>query len=279
MDYLVNLENKSWLSLIKGFDIILDPGYGIIARGEEKQAIVLNPKVIQIIEHNSNKDNEFKNYSSLLKQVASEMNGKFYFKNNIPTAELSINDNPVKIELIWGSIKLQLSASFYKDGFWMTDITGIDENHQNTAKWLKMMILYATKDAESAGLNLYWDFDKVKKIINTIIPRARRIRQRVKDSKYHLWYSHDGSLSTLNFMMNFEINHNDELKVYIGATLTDKIDIEKNFEFSNSITPEQVAKEIRDYAISEIYKQGHENGMDDTNISKYREIIGLDFKP
>ncbi len=226
MDYLVNIEGKSWLSLLRGWDGIFDT-IGAVTPDEPQQVIVFKLSNLQIIAQGENKDESSKMYAEAVKKVADEFGGKFYYKHKIPSADFMIDNKPITLMYDWGNYRLKIK--YVEDGLWTakneklhSSSDGSVESEYSTLKFYLKTIL---QKAESNPIETYWNKNNFT-LFMTVAPRLyRSAYQGVRDGSSYIRGSDSsgGTYLLLNIttqkngQMNFEFEllsktylHNDD---------------------------------------------------------------------
>lgn len=191
LDYLANVENKPWLPMLRGCHGIYDPGYGIISGGETAQAVVFGRQWFDVLQSGENIDHENREYANIIRKIAEEVGGKFYFMNKVPTIEAVIDGKPIKVEFMLQNGRIV--CSYFHRGFWVQErhqySTYNDGGWDNAYRELRYYVTSTAKKADPSGKGYYWNGDRVAETLHKI-GRAR-LNQRVEDDGLHVWGSNE----------------------------------------------------------------------------------------
>lgn len=106
---------RTYLDLIKGIDYIYDPGLGIIEKTEPHQLIVINRKILNIIDFDLNKNNDFKLKIEIMKELASIYNSTLNIKNK--KLHFSIKQPESSIEVTISNSKFSYGNIYFVNIF------------------------------------------------------------------------------------------------------------------------------------------------------------------
>jgi hypothetical protein len=265
MDYLANMENRSWLTMLRGIDGLMDTGHGIISPNETHQIVVINKKLIKILEFGENKDQVNSTFANLLQRAATELGGKFYYKNRIPQLDVVIDGKPIHAELDAGNWKLNMS--YYKDGFWVQRIEKYaDSDTGDTENEYRDLLFKLKRDVNDAGtevLPLYWNKDRVTKIVKDVLGTYIRY-SGVKDEQASyraIWDGHYNDYLTLT------VTRDDELTVHASIASRSNYEpyAEVNQSFQKGTDANKVSSTILDQLANDM-KDKNPGGWDVTGI-------------
>ena len=259
MDYLVNERNEfTWSLLLKGVDVVFDPGLGIINYGEPYQVIVLNKKAITVLKHGTNKNIEDKNIANIMKDVADMYFGTFKYKNTYPIIQLRLNDIPITVRYEHNSFYI----GTFVNGIWIEVKERISDITGNTISQFKKLLIDTiksyTNDQEpdgfpgrgKTGIKNKWTEHRINNLIRYITYRSDKIIHRyVSDGKLVFSTGWQGYKFQQKF--DFIIDNNDNMTADITFTdnLTIRINSLKKFTFDQS------NKEIASMILNDIKKQ------------------------
>jgi hypothetical protein len=207
MHYLASVENKSWMSMLKGIDAITDPGFGIIATDEPAQTIVFNKRLLKVLAHGENKDVFATRLGEIAKAVAPEFNAKVSFKDK----NVIIDAKGVRVTLHPYDSFYPISISRYEDGFWVTKRErDYNPDSGDIANFTERVRSALSVDSDEET-QMYWTSEKAMEIMKMIRPRSSyNISQRVHNGKLRLSYS-DTYSPFFNYFFSAEITKEDKL--------------------------------------------------------------------
>ncbi len=273
MDYLVNVEGKSWMSLLKGVDGLYDPSYGIISGGELAQAVIFGRQHLDILKFGENKDWHDQEYAGILKQIADELNGKFYYKHKKPVADFAIDGKPFRIELDIGNYII--NRSYFHEGFWLTEqihfTTYNAGGRDNAYRSIKYYVVSTAEKADTGGNGFFWNGDTVGRLVRLIRP-VRRLYQRVENDELHVSQNID-SVAGFYSWLNAVVDKDDRVTVTIRME-HDKLDIKilvENKFPPNTPLQEAADKMLEDFAKAQIEKMTHK---DPEVVMKFMKYFG-----
>lgn len=113
----------TWGEVLHGIRIIVDDGYGIIARGEPYQAVAIDPRSYRVVYSGSNKPD----YKRLARTVGAELLRRFktvetWVRHGNVGGRFIFAESPVSIEVYWKDVR----------------ITYIDDNRRKRSKDLEV---------------------------------------------------------------------------------------------------------------------------------------------
>ena len=272
MKYIATITKKfTWLQLLKDVDVIFDPGEGIINTDEPAQAIVLNKNIIKILLHGSNKDKTNEVIASVIKSIAEQYGGKFYYQFKQPIANIEIDNKPISIRHSPNTEKTFIGS--FDDGFWIEK--PIEKIYSNIGKnqFKQIIINYSTHISDKADKNGHkskWNINLLQHILNSIFKAGLLCRISVENNILNISTGWNG-WGHFNHSVTFFINKNDDLKISINFNYELPnffIKIENNFLSTSS--PEDIITEMRDKIKENISKTSEIK-----SIHSFYKIIGF----
>jgi hypothetical protein len=231
LDYLANIKKRPWLPMLKGCDGLYDPGNGIISVGEHAQAVVFGRQHITVVAQGDNTDHGDREYADILKQIATEMGGRFFFRNKLPVAEFANDGRPFRVTLkFWTSGGIEIA--YYHKGFWMVSLEKYDTHagdRANHYRSIKYHVTHAASEAEPAATPTYWNGETTAILLHSIM--SSRTNQRVEEDGLHVWSS-GAQFAGIYSFLNAVITHDDRITINAQLSLD-------HFEFKVTQTFEQ----------------------------------------
>lgn len=275
LDYLANVKGQSWLKMLRGYDGLYDPNFGIISKGEISQMVVFGRQNITVLAQGDNKNNTSKAYAGIMKQVATELGGRFAFKYKVPQIDFANDGRPlhVALDLSRGNIAL----SFYKDQFWMTDTDRYDTYGGDLAHHtdhIKRIIQRHLVTAEAKGNDFFWNGTTVASALRLIA--FGKTNQHVEEDGLHVFLSVNNWGSIYAHLRGI-VDHQDQLT--IGASIESYAERETDWKaetekvFDRNTSPQEVAKAILDALADELVN----NVPNPAALGKRDEIFGFKF--
>ena len=230
MDYLANVKHRPWLGLLKGYHGLIDPGRGFISGGEVAQAVIFGRQHIEVLAQGENVDQGDREYAGILKQVAEQLNGRFYYKNKVPIADFDNDGRPfqVKLKLGWYIVEV----SYYSNGFWLTEQINHSTNAGDRQHHYESILGYARSAAQKAGpagARLHWNGETATALMHMIRPGART-NQRVEEDGLHVWQQLDSFGGTYSGLRAI-ISHDDHILVEARLSIGDTIECNVSLRF------------------------------------------------
>lgn len=108
-------KTKTWMEMLHGFDGISDNGNGFIAEDEPSQVVVFQNKDIIVLEQGENTDNLLSIVADIIKQIAHDVNGTFFYKNDLPCVQAVIDGKPITMMVDYANYRVYLT--YYDHGF------------------------------------------------------------------------------------------------------------------------------------------------------------------
>lgn len=272
LDFLANVEKRPWLVMLRGYDAMVDPGLAIISPGELTQMVVFNPKVMTILDRGNNTDNFSREYAGLLKQIADEFGGRFYYQHKVPRIDLNVDGKPIKVAFDpWRSFYLEVS--YFDQGFWVThyhkyDTYAGDRDHHY--RNLRYYVRDAINKAGEAGNNFYWNGETVTAVFQAIIPKLSRTNQKVEDDGLHVWWL-DSGLGSMYRGVRAIVNDQDQLTISARISLQ-SIDLESEHTFPPHTDPQTIANILLRELVEQFQKQRPQG-----NLEALRKVTGFAF--
>lgn len=282
MDYLANVEKKSWMALLKGVDAIIDPGFGFIASGEPAQTIVFKRNLLTILAHGTNTDNFGKVVGGIVREMGMKIGANISYHDKEIVLDIENNGRPCRLSITLYESMYPIAISYFKEGFW---ITTRERHYYNTntgdvaeyIRYITYNVEKAMKDAGERGPNLYWTADKAKQVLNSIRLRGSRTRESVDQKKGILHISYNDSWGPADFWMMADINKKDRVKFIISMNVgrdDPNFKYEVQQSFSNKTTVEQATQIVRQKLVDQI-KSKTPDAAD--RVIKYFTKIGFDL--
>ena len=276
LDYLANVKGQSWLKMLHGYNGLFDPNFGIISKGEISQMVVFGRQNFTVLAHGDNKDNTAKAYASILKQVATDLGGQFFFKYQTPQIDFANDGRPfhVAFNLQRGVIEF----SFYNDAYWMTETERYDTqggDYAHHARSIKRMIQSRLTQAGPKGNDFFWNGSTVATALHLISPG--NTNHKVDVVGLHVWTSINSLGGTYAHLRGI-VDHQGRLT--IGASIESyserksdwKVETEKSFA-DRSASPQDVADAILDALAAELI----DKLPNPAALGKREEVFGFRF--
>jgi hypothetical protein len=279
MHYLASVENKSWIAMLRGIDVITDPGFGIIASQEPAQTIVFNRKLLKILAHGENKDVLATRFGEIAKAVAPEFNAKVSFKNK----NVIIDAKGVRVILYPYDMFYPIGISKYEDGFWVTKKERSYNPDQGDIANFTDSVRRALRSGEGGSgdaKEMHWTGDVATQIIKMVKPAARRFGEYVKDGKLHISYSDDSSW-IFTYHIGAEITKEDTLTMsfiaYIDRREDDAKEIRASLTFGPNVSPQAAGIAFKNKIVAEVKGLDYDSPKKIEGIEALMKHVGFDL--
>ena len=269
MDYLVFHENKSWLQMLKGVDVVIDPGLGIINQAEPAQAFVLDRTKITVIEAGNNKSTYTAAWGEAVRIAADKLGGHFFWKDKHACFDVSIDGKPITVRLFPGQMTVKIGH--FREGMWV-EITERLEHHSFTspeveARTISYLVKKAADKAGTTGVNVKWD---------KLFPE---LREKLGMKNVLKNYFHDGTLIFSNSYsdrpyIRFETSKDNELFVHISVEFSGDPIFEYEQAFPSDATVDDVVRSIRNGVANAIIKNAP---VPDKMFEFFEKHTGIDL--
>lgn len=286
MDYLVNeAKTHSWGKLLRGVDAIIDPGKGIINDAEPAQVIVFNRKLITVLEHGDNKNQEGKITQNLLKEFATKIGGNFYYKHKIAYADFQYENCPIQFAMdSYGSI----TTSYFSKGYWLSENESGSHYTMDRQSFTDyIMQKYNSlkyKNPEPTGLKSKWNQNTLNELTKKFKKNGFSFRySKIRDGKLGFWTGHSG-MGFLQFMVSAEIDLEDNLSLHVEYYITTPDKSEGGFRtvseakglYPKTVSNDEIAADIKQQ-LTDTLKDSVTKGYI-AKATSFRAHTGLDIE-
>lgn len=256
LDYLVNVEGRHWLQLLRGVDAIFDNGAGIISAGETNQAVVIDRKLLTVLEQGENKDEWDKTHARMMQELAQELGGKFYFMHKIPTVEVQIEGKPIKMEFDSGNWRI--FVEYYINGQWVRDQQRYENpsegDYAHVKDSLERILMNAAKKASAGAGQSYWTKERIYSLFNLLMLDAGRLfKTTVWENK--ITYSAVWDSGFINSAIYANVVANDTLEVRTYIALSHETIAQVDVDLPAGTNVEQTAAQM----LAQLNQQAHQN--------------------
>ena len=276
MDYLANVENKSWMSMLKGIDAMIDPGFGTIAPQEPAQTIVFNMRLLTVLAHGDNRDKIGNRYAELAKKIGADYGVAPTFKNKKAILDIIVGTKKIRITIDLYPSYYYPEISYFKDGFWTSkaerDYNPDNGDMKNREASIRQYINSALAASDPvSGKEMYWTSDKVKQLIKAIKPNASRFSENIRDGNLHIGYS---GRDLFSFFMGGVISKDDTLTFKVNMDIDFKPVCEVKAEFPKNVPIPQVLQVTR----KSINDQINQSEFENEQVLKFMDMYGFNIQ-
>jgi hypothetical protein len=243
MDYLVNIEGRKWLELLRGVDALFDFGGGIISANEVQQAVIINRRIMTVLEQGSNKDEWNQVHAKMMQDLATAYNGKFYYKNKVPIIDVNIDGKPIRMMFDSGNWRIFLE--YNRNGYWVRKQERYESSsygdYENVLGMLRYYLLAAAKDATPEAVTRYWNKDRVLQLIQALFRGGNFNAHATPEGGTRYSVIWDSSLYSALYLL---VHPDDSLEVNAWVAMSHQAKGEVQTTFPAGTTVEQIVPAI-----------------------------------
>lgn len=187
-----NTSKKTWGSLVGGLDYIYDPGYGIIAKDESEQIVVINQSIIQNKQHFDNRDMSYKILNKMAFEIVEKLGGESHYENKKVIGNLNVNGSQIKIIFNLPNY-FRFNIISYQNGILFNEklhLSGYEWGYpyelQMSSIIYKINKYLENNPPEKNGIELKWNYETISSLIESCNIQLDHVRDYVSDGKYVL---------------------------------------------------------------------------------------------
>lgn len=219
-DYLANKENWSWLKLFRGVRALYDIGYGIINRHEASQVIVLDKRLVDVVEFGENRERKTSRLKEVADMVLNSFGGRATFRNKKIIGEFEYDG--ITIDVLFDFTVQRVIISYQHNGNMVefSNFVSFDQIQMRNEDLARDIVSFISRTLEEnppseTGETHYWNSETIREVFEAVASYGR-IETSNRDGDYHM------RIDENNFMIHATVNNeNGDMTLYAASMNTD----------------------------------------------------------